>query len=190
MQGTYVKIKVCTPWTLKIYQVEVAVLVSVRIFVDKMNTYRLKRWNIPTTCKDENLNGSGRGSLVNCRGSRVNCRGSRKLSRVQEQSVFVYHCGDLTCPSKPSIPKQVEDVRQTLRDNPALTPSQIKSNVILSIMKQRSDWALIKKVAVKTLEWKWITNEKQKSSNINEPHGHNFETVVYFIQFSDSRDPF
>ena len=37
------------PWTLKIYQVEGTVLVSVRIFVNKMNTYRLRRWNVRTT---------------------------------------------------------------------------------------------------------------------------------------------
>ena len=36
------------PWTLKMYQVEGTV--SVRIFV-KVNTYRLKRWNIWTTGK-------------------------------------------------------------------------------------------------------------------------------------------
>ena len=38
-------------WTLKLYQVEGTVLVSVRIFFNKMNTYRLKRWNIWTICK-------------------------------------------------------------------------------------------------------------------------------------------
>ena len=42
------------PWTLKIYQVEGTVLVSVRIFDNKMNTYRLKRWNVRTTCKAVN----------------------------------------------------------------------------------------------------------------------------------------
>ena len=41
-------------WTLKIYEVEGTVLVSVRIFVNKMNTYRLKRWNVRTTCKAVN----------------------------------------------------------------------------------------------------------------------------------------
>ena len=34
----------CDILTLKIYQVEGTVLVSVRIFVNKINTYRLKRW--------------------------------------------------------------------------------------------------------------------------------------------------
>ena len=41
--GTYVRICVCTPQTLKIYLDEGTGLVSVRIFVNKMNTYRLKR---------------------------------------------------------------------------------------------------------------------------------------------------
>ena len=34
----------CDPLTSKIYQVEGKVLVSVLIFVNKINTYRLKRW--------------------------------------------------------------------------------------------------------------------------------------------------
>ena len=42
------------PWTLKIYQVEGTVLISVRIFVNKMNTYRLRRWNLRTTWKAVN----------------------------------------------------------------------------------------------------------------------------------------
>ena len=39
------------PWTFKMYQFERTVLVSVRIFVNKINTYQLKRWNVRTTCK-------------------------------------------------------------------------------------------------------------------------------------------
>ena len=42
-------------WTLKIYHVEGTVLVSVRIFVNKMNTYRFKRWKVRTTCKAVNF---------------------------------------------------------------------------------------------------------------------------------------
>ena len=42
-------------WKLKIYQVEGTVLVSVRIFVNKANTYQSKRWNVWTTCKAVNF---------------------------------------------------------------------------------------------------------------------------------------
>ena len=42
-------------WTLKIYHVEETVLVSVRIFVNKTNTYRFKRWKVRTTCKAVNF---------------------------------------------------------------------------------------------------------------------------------------
>ena len=42
------------PVTLKIYQVEGTVLVPIRIFVNKENTDRLKRWNVWSTCKAVN----------------------------------------------------------------------------------------------------------------------------------------
>lgn len=57
-------------------------------------------------------------------------------------------------------------------------------------MKQRSDWASIEKAAIETLDKKWISNEKQKMRNNNEPHGHNFEAIACFKQFSDSCDPY
>ena len=44
----------CDLLTSKIYQVEGTVLVSVRIFVNEMKTYWLKRWNVWTTCKAVN----------------------------------------------------------------------------------------------------------------------------------------
>ena len=90
----------------------------------------------------------------------------------RQQSVFVYHCGDHTCPSKPVISKPVEDVRRALSEDPTLTPSQIQSNIILSMMTERSDWTSIEKASVETLDKKWITNEKQRKRNTNEPHGH------------------
>ena len=58
------------------------------------------------------------------------------------------------------------------------------------MMKQRSDWTSIEKAAMETLDKTWISNEKQKSRKNNEPHGHNFEAVAHFKQFSDSRDPY
>ena len=44
----------CDVLTSKIYQFEVTVLVSVRIFVNKLNTYRLKKMMMRTTCKAVN----------------------------------------------------------------------------------------------------------------------------------------
>ena len=44
----------CDLLTSKIYQFEVTVLVSVRIFVNKLNTYRLKKMMMRTTCKAVN----------------------------------------------------------------------------------------------------------------------------------------
>ena len=42
------------PEMLKVYHVQGTVLVSVCIFVNKMDTYWLKRWNLQTTCKAVN----------------------------------------------------------------------------------------------------------------------------------------
>jgi len=57
---------------------------------------------------------------------------------------------DHTCPLKPVIFKPVEDVRRTVSENLTLTPSQIRSNIILSMMKQRRDWASIEKAGIET----------------------------------------
>ena len=48
--------------------------------------------------------------------------------------------------------KPVEDVRRTKSDNPTLTPSQIPSKIVRSMMKQRSDWASIEKASIKILD--------------------------------------
>ena len=45
----------CDLLTLKIYQVEEKVLVSVRIFVNEINTYRLKKMILWTMCKAVNF---------------------------------------------------------------------------------------------------------------------------------------
>jgi len=123
------------------------------------------------------------------KGKHVPCFARRYVVR-KKQSVFVYHCGDHTCPLKPVISKPVEDVRRAVSENPTLIPSQFQSNIKLSMMKQRNDWASIKKVAIESLDKKWISNEKQKTRKNNEPHGHNFEAVAHFKQFSDSCDPY
>ncbi|KAL9961802.1 hypothetical protein ACROYT_G030823 [Oculina patagonica] len=128
-------------------------------------------------------------AVCGSKGKHVPCFARRYVFR-KKQSVFVYHCGDHTCPSKPVISKPVEDVRRTVAENPTLTPSQIQSNIILSMMKQRRGWDSIEKAATETLDKKWITNEKQKTRKENEPHGHNFEAVAHFKQFADSRDPY
>jgi len=84
---------------------------------------------------------------------------TRRYVVRKKQSEFVYHCGDHTCPLKPVIFKPVEDVRRTVSENLTLTPSQIRSNIILSMMKQRRDWASIEKAGIETQK-KWISNEK------------------------------
>lgn len=83
------------------------------------------------------------------KGKHVPCLTRRYVVR-KKQSVFVYHFSYHTYPWKPVIFKPVEDVRWTVSENPTLTPSQIQSNIILSMMKQRTDWASIEKAAIET----------------------------------------
>lgn len=109
---------------------------------------------------------------------------------VKKRSVFVYHWGKHTCPFKPVISKPKEEIKRTVSENPNLTPSQIQSNIIVSKMRQESDWALIEKSAAEVIDRKWISNEKQKIKAKTEPHGHNFEAVAHFKQYADSRDPY
>ena len=122
-------------------------------------------------------------------GKHVPCFARRYIVSKRE-SVLVYHCGKHTCPSKPVIPRPHEEIRRTVCENPSYTPSQIQSNIILSKMRQGSNWDSIEKAAVQTLDRKWISNEKQKMKMKNEPYGHNFEAVAHFKQYADARDPY
>ena len=106
---------------------------------------------------------------------------------VRKKQSVLYHWGDHTCPLKPVIFKPVEDVRRTVSENLTLTPSQIRSNIMLSMMKQRRRTGLqLKRRLLK--HKKWISNEKTWKNN--KPHGHNFEGIAHFKQPSDSRDPY
>ena len=40
------------------------------------------------------------------------------------------------------------------------------------------------------MDKRWVSNEKQKIKNFNEPRGHNYEAVAHFKQYADQRDPF
>lgn len=114
---------------------------------------------------------------------------ARRYIVTKRDSVCVYHCGKHTCPSKPVVPRQKDEIRRSVCENPSLTPSQIQSN-ILTKMRQESDWASIKKSAAEIIDRKWISNEKQKIKAKTEPHGHNFEAVAHLQQYADSRDPY
>lgn len=48
----------------------------------------------------------------------------------------VYHLGEHTCPVKSPVERPKEEIERQLRENPDLTPSQIQSNLITSLMRQ------------------------------------------------------
>ena len=52
------------------------------------------------------------------------------------------------------------------------------------------DWNSIEETAQNVMDKRWLSNQKQKIKNFNEPHGHNFEAVARFKQYADQRDPF
>jgi aspartate carbamoyltransferase regulatory subunit len=52
-----------------------------------------------------------------------------------------------------------------VHETPDITPSQIQSTLVISKMKQHSDWSEVEQVALSSMNKKWISNEKQKVKN-------------------------
>ena len=128
-------------------------------------------------------------SVCNQPGVYVACH-ARRYVVFRKRSVRIYHCGQHTCPCIAPAPRPSDNIRRQIEENPNLTPSQIQSNAILKKIRTANDWSEIEKAARDTLDRKWIANEKQRFKQHEERHGHNFEAVVNFKQFTDQRDPY
>ncbi|CAB4026182.1 Hypothetical predicted protein [Paramuricea clavata] len=115
---------------------------------------------------------------------------ARRYVAFLPKSIRVYHRGDHTCPAKPVVQKPVREIKRQLTENPQLTPSTIQSNLIVSQMRQGKDWNSIEETARNIMDKKWLSNQKQKIKDSNQPHGHNFEAVAHFKQYADQRDPY
>lgn len=115
---------------------------------------------------------------------------ARKYIAHKTRSFHVYHCGEHTCPFKPVLDFNTEDIHHKVCENPAATPSQIQSNIILAKVRGHSDWSEVEKAAESVMNRKRISNEKEKVKRQNEPLGHHFEAVAHFKQYTDSRDPY
>ncbi|CAB4012393.1 Hypothetical predicted protein [Paramuricea clavata] len=108
---------------------------------------------------------------------------SAKLSAVRDGRNWKKDSGtqgvefrnDHTCPPKPVVQKPVREIKRQLTENPQLTPSTIQSNLIVSQMRQGKDWNSVEETARNIMDKKWLSNQKQKIKDSNQPHGHNFE---------------
>ena len=68
-------------------------------------------------------------------GRNVPCSARRYVAFLRK-SIRVYRYGKHTCPAKSAVQKPESEVIRQLTENPALTPSAIQSNLIVSQMRQ------------------------------------------------------
>lgn len=86
--------------------------------------------------------------------------------------------------------KNKDKVRQFLKDNPNIKPTEVQSTCIMSVFCKQSDWEKVEKQVKVTLDKKWISNEKQKMKKDIKPVRHNFEAVVTFKEYCDKKDQY
>lgn len=79
-------------------------------------------------------------------------------------------------------------VKQILKDNPNIQPTELQSACIISAFRDKSDWHAVEKQAELTLDTEWISREKKQIKKDIEPVGHNVEAVVTFKEYCDQKD--
>ena len=99
----------------------------------------------------------------------------------------IFYCGNHTCPVIKPLRKNKDQVRQLIKDNPKIKPSEIQSACIMSAFREKADWATVEEVEA-TLDRQWLANEKKQIKRDNELFGHDFEAVVTFKQYCDKKD--
>ena len=119
----------------------------------------------------------------------VPCMARRYVSYGRE-SLTVYHYGHHTCPVIKRRSKNKDQLKQLLKDNPNIKPTELQSACIISALRDKSDWRAVEKQAESTLDTEWISREKKQMKKNIEPVGHNFEAVVTFKQYCDQKDKF
>ena len=77
-----------------------------------------------------------------------------------------------TCPFTAYSERATDDVRRKVAENPDATPAQIQTSVILTKLRQCRDWSEVKKAAASVSDKRWISNEKARMKQKNEPYGH------------------
>lgn len=90
--------------------------------------------------------------------------------------------------------KNKDQVKQLLKDNPNIKPTELQSAYIISALRDKSEkqaeTSAVEKQAESTLDTEWISREKKQMKETIEPVGHNFEAVVTFKQYCDQKDKF
>ena len=115
---------------------------------------------------------------------------ARPYISYSPRSMKIYHCGQHSCPIFKPLRKNKAQVKQLIKDNPKIKPSEIQSACELSAFRERADWATVEKQVEGTLDRQWLSNLKKQVKRDNEPFGHDFEAVVDFKQYCDRRDKF
>lgn len=137
---------------------------------------------------------NNRNGMTECKGCGniaefVPCLARRYVS-YGGKSLTVYHYGHHTCPVIKRRSKNKDQVKQLLKDNPNIKPTELQSACIISAFRDKSDWRAVEKQAESTLDTEWISREKKQMKKDIEPVGHNFEAVVTFKEYCDQKDKF
>jgi hypothetical protein len=81
-------------------------------------------------------------------------------------------------------------VKELIRNNPKIKPTEVQSSIILSAFRENLEWDTVAKEARSILNKKNISNIKETMKNEVQPYGHNFEAVVNFKEYCDKKDKF
>ena len=115
---------------------------------------------------------------------------ARKYIAKRASKLLVYYCDEHTCPFTAYSERATDDVRRKVAENLDATPAQIQSSVILTKLRQCRDWSEVEKAVTSVSDKRWISNEKARMKQKNEPYGHDLEAVAHFKEYTDVRDPY
>lgn len=120
-------------------------------------------------------------------GKYVPCHARRYIS-YGKRKVKVFHQGNHTCQPIVKTTRNVQKIKELVKNNPNIKPAEIQSTIVLSAFRNQMDWQTVEKEAASIVNRKQITNIKQKIRAETEPHGHNFEAIVNFKEYCDEKD--
>ena len=72
--------------------------------------------------------------------------------------------------------------------NPKLTPSEVRSSLVMSALRKGEDWETVEIIAATIEDRKWISNQKQDAKKEIHPSGENVEAVVTFKLYCNEKD--
>ena len=120
-------------------------------------------------------------------GKYVPCHARRYIS-YGKRKVRVFHQGNHTCKPIVKTTRNVQKIKELVKNNPNIKPAEIQSTIVLSGFRNQMDWQTVEKEAASVVNRKQISNIKQKIRAETELHGHNFEAIVNFKEYCDEKD--